>query len=258
MTQKVYTLTNTPNSFIFHVDSDNLAIQLIQTHGMSNDTADMLAKTYGDRAWEVCELSKSTNQTWPRFGVALTPNYPYITAEVSYACREYACTIEDVLSRRTRLAFLNKDAAMATIPVIANIMAEELGWSEDVKREQMAAARKYINSYAGRIPDNKESILRGAKYLHVEDLFNAIDTDGSGFLDKTEVGELASVLGIELTEEELSIAFKQMDQNGNDRVDLKEFEIWLSNSQDSILYQRLTQELSLEELKKMGSGTLLG
>jgi Ca2+-binding EF-hand superfamily protein len=82
--------------------------------------------------------------------------------------------------------------------------------------------------------------------------------DGSGFLDKTEVGELASILGIELTEEELTIAFKQMDQNGNDRVDLTEFESWLRNSQDSMLYQRLTQELSLEELKKMGSGTLLG
>jgi Ca2+-binding EF-hand superfamily protein len=137
-------------------------------------------------------------------------------------------------------------------------MAEELGWTENIKMEQMAAARQYISSYAGRIPDNKESILRGAKYQHVEDLFNAIDMDGSGFLDKTEVGELASILGIELTEEELTIAFKQMDQNGNDRVDLTEFESWLRNSQDSILYQRLTQELSLEELKKMGSGTLLG
>lgn len=239
-------------------DSDNLAIQLIQTHGMSNDTADMLAKTYGDRAWEVCELSKSTSKIWPRFGVALSPNYPYITAEVSYACREYACTIEDVLSRRTRLAFLNKDAALAAIPLVADIMAEELGWTEDVKAEQIAAARKYVGSYAGRIPDNKESILRGARYQNVEDLFNAIDTDGSGFLDRTEVGELASILGIELSDEELSAAFKQMDQNGNDRVDLREFESWLHNSQDSILYQRLTKELSLEGLKKMGSGTLLG
>jgi Ca2+-binding EF-hand superfamily protein len=92
----------------------------------------------------------------------------------------------------------------------------------------------------------------------VEDLFNAIDSDGSGFLDRTEVGELASILGIQLSDSELSAAFKQMDQNGNDRVDLKEFESWLQNSKDCVLYQRLTQELSLDELKRMGSGTFLG
>jgi len=64
--------------------SDNLSIQLIQKHGMSNDTADLLAKTYGDRSWEVCELSEATNLNWPRFGVPLAPNYPYISAEVRY------------------------------------------------------------------------------------------------------------------------------------------------------------------------------
>lgn len=206
--------------------SDNLSIQLIQKHGMSNDTAKMLAKTYGDRAWEVCELSEASNKTWPRFGVPIAPNYPYISAEVRYACKEYACTIEDILSRRTRLAFLNKDAASAAIPMVADIMAEELGWTEDVKAEQIAAATKYIESYAGRIPDNQESTLRGKNYTNIEELFNAIDTDGSRFLDRAEVGELASTLGISLSEEELEAAFKQMDENGNDRVDLQEFESW--------------------------------
>jgi len=85
-----------------------LPVQLIQTHGMSNETANHLSKTYGARAWEVCEFSKPTNKRWPRFGVELAPLYPYIEAEVVFACKEYACTIEDVLSRRTRLAFLNK------------------------------------------------------------------------------------------------------------------------------------------------------
>jgi glycerol-3-phosphate dehydrogenase len=206
--------------------SDNLSIQLIQKHGMSNDTAKMLAKTYGGRAWEVCELSETSNQVWPRFGVPLAPNYPYITAEVRYACKEYACTIEDVLSRRTRLAFLNKDAALSAIPIVAKIMTEELGWTEDVKAEQIAAATKYVQSYAGRIPDDQETTLRGTNYKNVEELFHAIDTDGSGFLDRTEVGELASTLGISLSDEDLDAAFDQMDENSNDRVDLREFEKW--------------------------------
>lgn len=236
----------------------NLNIQLIQKHGMSNDTADNLAKTYGTRAWEVCEFSKTTNKVWPRFGVPLAPNYPYITAEVRYACREYACTIEDILSRRTRLAFLNKDAALSAIPVVADIMAEELGWTEDVKAEQVIAARKYVESYAGRIPDNKGSELRGIGYKTVQELFNVIDTDDSGFLDKTEVKELASVLGLELSEKELDEAFQEMDSNNNDRVDLDEFEAWWNNRSESEFHQRLSKELNLDRLKSMGSGTLLG
>lgn len=236
----------------------NLNIQLIQKHGMSNDTADNLAKTYGTRAWEVCEFSKTTNKVWPRFGVPLAPNYPYITAEVRYACREYACTIEDILSRRTRLAFLNKDAALSAIPIVADIMAEELGWTEDIKAEQVIAARKYVESYAGRIPDNKGLELRGMGYKTVQELFNAIDTDGSGFLDKTEVKELASVLGLELSEKELDEAFQEMDSNKNDRVDMDEFEAWWINRSESEFHQRLSKELNLDRLKSMGSGTLLG
>ncbi len=167
-----------------------------------------------------------------RFGIPIAPNYPYTVAEIRYACKEYACTIEDVLSRRTRLAFLNKDAAMGAIPLVANIMTEELGWSEDVKAEQIAAATKYIESYAGRIPENQGSTLReaAATYQNVEELFNAIDTDGSGFLDRTEVGELASNLGITLSDKELDSAFQHMDLNNNGRVDLEEFENWCKYS----------------------------
>ena len=127
-----------------------------------------------------------------RFGKQIVPNYPYIDAEVRYACKEYACTIEDVLSRRTRLAFLNKDAAMNAIPLVADIMTEELGWTEDVKAEQMIAAQAYIESYAGRIPGNQESTLRGSNYENVKELFDAIDTDGSGEIEFEEFKILLS------------------------------------------------------------------
>lgn len=238
--------------------SPNLSIQLIQKHGMSNDTAAMLAKTYGGRSWEVCEMSHPTNHVWPRFGKQIVPNYPYIDAEVRYACKEYACTIEDVLSRRTRLAFLNKDAAMNAIPLVADIMAEELRWTEDVKAEQMIAAQAYIESYAGRIPGNQESTLRGSNYENVKELFDAIDTDGSGFLDRTEVGELASTLGIDLSEMDLDTAFQEMDLNSNGRVDLKEFEVWWSDTNDSDFYKKLSKEMKISDLKSMGGGTMLG
>ena len=108
---------------------------------MLKDTADNLAKTYGGRSFEVCELIPSNDKTRDMTSAdntsLLVRNFPYIDAEVRFACREYACTIEDILSRRTRLAFLNKNAAISAIPRVADIMAEELGWSEMVKKEQM-------------------------------------------------------------------------------------------------------------------------
>ena len=42
---------------------------------------------------------------------------PYLDAEVIYAARyEWAVQADDIIARRTRLAFLNKDAAIAAIP----------------------------------------------------------------------------------------------------------------------------------------------
>lgn len=108
-----------------------------------------LAKTYGSRAWEVCELADSI----PNGKQQLLKNYPYLMVDVVWACREYACTVEDVLSRRTRLAFLNKEAAMKVIPIVADIMAKELGWSKEVKKTQSMAAEEYVSSYAVQLPE---------------------------------------------------------------------------------------------------------
>jgi glycerol-3-phosphate dehydrogenase len=51
------------------------------------------------------------------------------------------------------LAFLNKEAAMQVIPIVADIMAKELGWSSKVKRDQISAAEQYVESYGGHMPE---------------------------------------------------------------------------------------------------------
>jgi glycerol-3-phosphate dehydrogenase len=249
---------------LFLLDSEHLPVDLIQKHGMSHESARHLAKTYGGRSWEVCQLSQPTNKVWPRFGVPLVEGYPYIDAEVAWACREYACTIEDVLSRRTRLAFLNRDAALAAIPRVANCMAKELGWSKEVKAKQMMAARVYVESYVGRIPDKHGAKLREATYRDVQDIFNAIDTDGNGYLDHQEIGEVAEVLGFPMSEKELAVAFQELDADSNGRISFEEFEQWWNHSNaETQLRKNLAQQLGLgglekEDLKKMGPGTFLG
>jgi len=82
----------------------------------------------------------------------LVEGYPYIQAEIVYACHEYACTIEDILSRRTRLAFLNKEKALEAIPLVANIMAKELGWTRTATKNQIEFAEIYLESFSGREP----------------------------------------------------------------------------------------------------------
>lgn len=54
--------------------------------------------------------------------------------QVYQAVREYACTAVDVLARRTRLAFLNVNAAQQALPMVIDIMAKELAWSKDRRK----------------------------------------------------------------------------------------------------------------------------
>lgn len=64
-----------------------------------------------------------------------------------YAVRnEYAQTAIDVIARRTRLAFLNAQAAFDALPRIIDIMGEELGWSYWHRQVQIVAAVKFLGS----------------------------------------------------------------------------------------------------------------
>lgn len=113
-----------------HGFSKTLFIQLIQHFGIDAEVAHHLAHNYGDRAWEVAELSEPTLQRFPLRGKRLAGMYPFVDGEVRYAVRnEYAQTAVDVLARRTRLAFLNVNAALEALPGVIDIMTTELAWS---------------------------------------------------------------------------------------------------------------------------------
>lgn len=81
----------------------------------------------------MAKLASITGSRWPVVGKRLVEQFPYIEAEIQYAVKEYAYTIVDILARRTRLAFLNAEAAADAIPKIADIMARELKWSRAKK-----------------------------------------------------------------------------------------------------------------------------
>jgi glycerol-3-phosphate dehydrogenase len=79
------------------------------------------------------------------------PELPYPKALVIWAVRnEQARTIEDVLSRRTRILLLNAAAAVESAPRVADLMAAELGrdknWIESQLQAFTALAKNYQSS----------------------------------------------------------------------------------------------------------------
>jgi glycerol-3-phosphate dehydrogenase len=99
---------------------------------------------YGTDAAEIRKLIEYD----PRLGDTLHRELPYVKAEVIWAVRhEMARTIEDVLARRTRALFLNARAALEMAPIVADLMATELGWDDTVKTKQLAAFREVAANY---------------------------------------------------------------------------------------------------------------
>ncbi|KAI0252106.1 DAO-domain-containing protein [Lactifluus subvellereus] len=125
----------------------NMFIGLIQRYGLDTEVAKHLSNNYGDRAWTVLSLAQPTGEDWPLHGVRLSPQYPFIEAEVRYAVRhEYALTATDVISRRLRLSFLNAQAALEALPRVIDIMAEELNWNTARKREELTRTTRFLQS----------------------------------------------------------------------------------------------------------------
>lgn len=142
-----------------HGFSKTLFINLIQHFGVETTVAKHLTESYGDRAWTVAALSSPTEQRFPVRGIRISPLYPFIDGEVRYAVRhEYAQTAVDVLARRTRLAFLNAQAALEALPYVIDLMAEELQWDGRRKEVEWKDAVQFLASMG--LPKSKLDVTR--------------------------------------------------------------------------------------------------
>ncbi len=96
-----------------------LADQLATQYHLDRDIADHLAHAHGGLAIRVLAEAGSDGS------MRLAEDYPYIEAEVTWAkCHEMALTADDVLARRTRLAFLDEAAAAAARPRVEALLAK--------------------------------------------------------------------------------------------------------------------------------------
>ena len=142
-----------------HGFSKTLFINLIQHFGLETDVAKHLTESYGDRAWMVAALSEPTEKRFPVRGIRISNLYPFVDGEVRYAVRhEYAETAVDVLARRTRLAFLNAQAALEALPKVIDLMGEELHWDRKRKEVEFNDGVAFLASMG--LPKSKLTISR--------------------------------------------------------------------------------------------------
>lgn len=76
------------------------------------------------------------------------PAFPYLIGEIIWAVREEMCMrIEDFLARRTRMLFLDAKAAIESAPLVAQIMANEMGKSQEWIRGEINAFTSVAMQY---------------------------------------------------------------------------------------------------------------
>lgn len=104
-------------------------------HSTAGTPSETLA-AYGTEADQVRALAEAD----PDLAVPMHPRLPYLMCEVAWAVRhEMARSVEDVLSRRTRALVLDARAAMECAPVVARVVARELGRDGAWEKEQVTA-----------------------------------------------------------------------------------------------------------------------
>lgn len=117
---------------------------------------------YGADAVRLGELIKKS----PALAAALHPALPVQQAEVVWHARqEMARTVEDVLARRTRALLLDARASIEAAPLVARLLATELGrdqaWQDQQVDDYRALARGYVfTDPASRAPPAAAPVSR--------------------------------------------------------------------------------------------------
>jgi len=117
-------------------DMPSLDRAIAEARRLTDDdgVAARLVTAYGS-AWGFVWIRSERD---PALGERVSSGLPYIMAEVAHAVEhERACTLADLLVRRTHVAFETRDNGRAAARRIAPLVASLLGWSDDETRRQL-------------------------------------------------------------------------------------------------------------------------
>uniref|UniRef100_A0A8C7UNE8 Glycerol-3-phosphate dehydrogenase, mitochondrial n=1 Tax=Oncorhynchus mykiss TaxID=8022 RepID=A0A8C7UNE8_ONCMY len=237
-------------------------IRLVQDYGLEVEVAQHLASSYGGRAYEVAKMAHVTGKRWPIVGKRLVSEFPYIESEVQYAIKEYACTAIDVIARRTRLGFLNVQAAEEALPRIVDIMGKQLTWSEQRKREELSAAKQFLYYEMGykarseQLTDTSEITLTPAEVGRYMKRFHKFDKENKGFITTVDVQRVLESINVYIDADTLHEILNEVDLNKNGQVEFNEFlQLMSAVKKGQVSANRLailmkTAEQSLDQTEK--------
>jgi len=115
--------------------------RLSEASGLDAQTITHLLNRYGSMISEVLELIQEN----PKLASKVDEDLLYIKAEIHYAAsNEGARTVDDVISRRTRISFEARDHGVHLADEIAAIIAPVLGWSAKEQRASVAAYEELV------------------------------------------------------------------------------------------------------------------
>ena len=136
---------------------DKITVTLRNEYLLSKELANHLTHNYGTRALQIAEIRKAQ----PSLGKQLHSRHVFIEAEVIFAVeQEYAMTVEDVIARRMRLAFVDSRAAAEATPIVANLMAKQLGWSKAYTNEQILKTIEFLQTMHSGDPKELEILAK--------------------------------------------------------------------------------------------------
>ncbi|KAF5453415.1 hypothetical protein F2P56_028318 [Juglans regia] len=125
-------------------------VRMKKTHGgkvvpgvMDTAAAKHLSHAYGTLAEQVAAIAQNEN-----LGKRLAHGYPFLEAEVAYCARnEYCESAVDFIARRSRLAFLDTDAAGRALPRIIEILATEHKWDKSRRKGEFQKATEFLSTF---------------------------------------------------------------------------------------------------------------
>lgn len=130
-------------------DHERVASQVQDVGGsdiISIATARLLANTYGTRGIEVARLARKDSE----LAKPLVEGRPEIMAQVDYAVNEeLACTLSDIMVRRTQLFYRDLDQGLGASEAVASRLATLLGW-DDTERQ------RNIDEYAAEVGESRK------------------------------------------------------------------------------------------------------
>ncbi|KAK9913189.1 hypothetical protein M0R45_037013 [Rubus argutus] len=110
---------------------------------MDTAAAKHLSHAYGTFAEQVAAIAQNEN-----LGKRLAHGYPFLEAEVAYCARnEYCESAIDFIARRSRLAFLDTDAAGRALPRVIEILATEHKWDNSRRKQELEKARQFLETF---------------------------------------------------------------------------------------------------------------